>query len=203
MTRPFDPQPVRLEGIHVRLEPLARRHAEDLFEIGRDESIWAYMPRPVLKSVQDTQAMIDQALDVAATGSQIPFAIVDRRRGRAVGSTRYLDIRRPDRGIEIGWTWLGTAFQRTALNTEGKLLLLTHAFEDQGAVRVQLKTDLRNERSQRAIERLGAVREGVLRKHIILWNGFIRDTVYYSILDSEWPEVKRRLERLIKGGGGG
>ncbi|MBI4573960.1 MAG: GNAT family N-acetyltransferase [candidate division NC10 bacterium] len=203
MTIPFDPQPVRLEGIHVRLEPLARRHAEDLFEVGRDESIWAYMPRPVLKSVQDTQAMIDQALEVAAGGTQIPFAIIHRRSGRAVGSTRYLDIRRSDRGIEIGWTWLGAAFQRTALNTEGKLLLLTHAFEDQGAVRVQLKTDLRNARSQRAIERLGAVREGVLRKHIILWDGFIRDTVYYSILDSEWPEVKRRLERLLQRGQGG
>jgi RimJ/RimL family protein N-acetyltransferase len=203
MTGPFDPQPVRLEGIHVRLEPLGRRHAEDLFEVGRDESIWAYMPRPVLKSVQDTQAMIDQALEVAAGGTQIPFAILHRRSGRAVGSTRYLDIRRSDRGIEIGWTWLGAAFQRTALNTEGKLLLLTHAFEDQAAVRVQLKTDLRNARSQRAIERLGAVREGVLRKHIILWDGFIRDTVYYSILDSEWPEVKRRLEHLLQRGQGG
>ena len=203
MTRPFDPGPVTLEGVHVRLEPLARRHAGDLFEVGTDESIWAYMPRPVLKSVQDTQTMIGQALEVAAGGTQIPFAIIDRRSGRAVGSTRYLDIRRPDRGIEIGWTWLGAAFQRTALNTEGKLLLLTHAFEDQGAVRVQLKTDLRNERSQRAIERLGAVREGVLRKHIILWDGFIRDTVYYSILDSEWPEVKRRLEHLLQRGQGG
>jgi len=202
MTRPFDPQPVTLEGNHVRLEPLGRRHAEDLFEVGRDESIWAYMPRPVLKSVQDTQAMINQALEVAAGGTQIPLAIVDRRSGRAVGSTRYLDIRRPDRGIEIGWTWLGAAFQRTALNTESKLLLLTHAFEDQGAVRVQLKTDLRNERSQRAIERLGAIREGVLRKHIILWDGFIRDTVYYSILDGEWLEVKRRLEHLLQRGQG-
>ena len=203
MTRPFDPQPVRLEGVHVRLEPLARRHAEDLFEAGRDESIWAYMPRPVLKSVQDAQAMIDQALEVAAGGTQVPFAIVEGAGGKAIGSTRYLDIRRNDRGLEIGWTWLGTAFQRTPLNTECKYLLLTHAFEDQGAVRVQLKTDLRNECSQRAIERLGAVREGVLRKHIILWDGFIRDTVYYSIIESEWPEVKRRLQHLLRRGQGG
>ncbi len=123
--------------------------------------------------------------------------------GRGIGSTGYLDIRRNDRGIEIGWTWLGTAFQRTAPNTESKLLLLTHAFEDQGPVRVQLKTDLRNERSQRAVEHLGAVREGVLRKHIILWDGFIRDTVCCSSIESEWPEVKRRLELLLRRGQGG
>ncbi|MBI4841836.1 MAG: GNAT family N-acetyltransferase, partial [candidate division NC10 bacterium] len=134
---------------------------------------------------------------VSTGGTQIPFAIVERASGKAIGSTRYLDIRRGDRGLEIGWTWIGLPFQRTAVNTECKYLLLVHAFEDQRAVRVQLKTDLRNEASQRAIERLGAVREGVLRKHMVLWDGFIRDTVYYSIIDSEWPEVKRRLQRRL------
>jgi RimJ/RimL family protein N-acetyltransferase len=198
MTRGFDPQPVTLEGVSVRLEPLARRHAEDLFEVGKDETIWPYMPRPPLKSVQDTHAMIDQALEVAAGGTQIPFAIIERTNGKAIGSTRYLDIRPNDRGLEIGWTWVGTAFQRTVMNTECKYLLLCHAFEELGAVRVQLKTDLRNVRSQRAIERLGAVREGVLRKHIVLWDGFIRDTVYYSVIESEWPEVKRRLVQLLQ-----
>lgn len=197
MTRRFDPKPVRLEGSHVRLEPLARRHAEDLFEVGQDETIWPYMSRPPLKSVEDTRAWIDQALEVAATDTQIPFAIIERASGKAIGSTRYMDIRRNDRGLEIGWTWIGTAFQRTAMNTECKYLLLRHAFEDLGAVRVQLKTDLRNARSQRAIERLGAVREGVLRKHMVQWDGFIRDTVYYSVIESEWPEVKRRLEGLL------
>ena len=143
--------------------------------------------------------MIEQALEVAAGGTQLPFAIVHRGSGKGVGSTRYLDIRRSDRGLEIGWTWIGTDYQRTVINTECKYLLLRHAFEDLGAVRVQMKTDLRNVRSQRAIERLGAVREGVLRKHIVLWDGFIRDTVYYSVIHEEWPEVKRRLEGLLKG----
>lgn len=198
MTRTFDPQPVTLEGRHVRLEPLARRHAEDLFEVGREESIWPHMPRPPLKSVEDASAMIEQALEVASSGTQIPFAIIERASGRAMGSTRYLDIRRNDHGLEIGWTWIGTTFQRSVVNTECKYLLLRHAFEELGAVRVQLKTDLRNVRSQRAIERLGAVREGVLRKHIVLWDGYIRDTVYYSIIDREWPEVKRRLESLLQ-----
>jgi RimJ/RimL family protein N-acetyltransferase len=197
MTPQFDPQPVTLEGRHVRLEPLLPRHAPDLFEVGQDETIWAYMSRPPLKSVEDTSAWIDQTLEIAAGGSQIPFAIVERASDKAIGSTRYMDIRRHDRGLEIGWTWVGTAFQRTAVNTECKYFLLRHAFEEFGAVRVQLKTDLRNVRSQRAIERLGAVREGVLRKHIVLWDGFIRDTVYYSVIESEWPEVKRRLVGLM------
>jgi N-acetyltransferase len=198
MAGQFDPKPVTLEGRHVRLEPLLRRHAEDLFEIGKDETIWPYMSRPPLKSVPDTQGWIDQALGEAATGTQIPFAIIERASGKAIGSTRYLDIRRNDRGLEIGWTWIGTAFQRTTVNTECKYLLLRHAFEELGAARVQLKTDLRNLRSQRAIERLGAVREGVLRKHMVLWDDFIRDTVYYSVIESEWPEVKRRLEDLLE-----
>ena len=197
MTPVFYPQPVTLEGRHVRLEPLLPSHAENLFEVGQEETIWPYMPRPPLKSVQDARAMIDQALQVAASGTQIPFAIVERTSGKAIGSTRYLDIRRNDRGLEIGWTWIGTAFQRTVANTECKYLLLRHAFEDLSAVRVQLKTDLRNVRSQRAIERLGAVREGVLRNHMVLWDGYIRDTVYYSVIECEWPEVKRRLECLV------
>jgi RimJ/RimL family protein N-acetyltransferase len=185
MTRRFDPKPVTLGGSHVRLEPLLRRHAEDLFEVGQDETIWPYMSRPPLKSVEDVRAWIDQALEVAATDTQIPFAIIKRASGKAIGSTRYTDIRHNDRGLEIGWTWIGAAFQRTAMNTECKYLLLRHAFENLGAVRVQLKTDLRNARSQRAIERLGAVREGVLRKHMVQWDGFIRDTVYYSVIESE------------------
>ena len=200
MPEQFDPQPVTLEGRHVRLEPLALHHAEGLFEVGKDEMIWSYMPRPPLKCLQDAQVLIDQALEVAAAATQIPFAIIERKSGKAIGSTRYLDIRPNDRGLEIGWTWIGTAYQRTVVNTECKYLLLRHAFEDLGAVRVQLKTDLRNVRSQRAIQRLGAVREGVLRKHIVLWDGFIRDTVYYSVIESEWPEVKRRLEGLMEQG---
>ena len=193
----MNPQPVILEGSHVRLESLDLSHAEDLYAVGGDERIWRYMPRPKLSSVADAQEMIEAAKAAAADGSQIPFAVIERKNGRAVGSTRYLDIRRWDRGLEIGWTWLGTAYQRTPINTECKYLLLRHAFEALGVIRVQLKTDLRNERSQRAIERLGAIREGVLRKHMVLWDGFIRDTVYYSILDDEWPGVRRQLEALL------
>ncbi len=138
-------------------------------------------------------ALIEPALEELAAGRQIPFAIVDRAIGRAVGSTRYLDIQPANRGIEIGWTWIGTAHQRTAINTECKFLLLRHAFETLGAIRVQLKTDLRNERSQRAMERIGAAREGVLRQNMLLWDGHRRDSVYYSVLVDEWPRVRERL----------
>jgi RimJ/RimL family protein N-acetyltransferase len=192
------PQPIVLEGAHARLEPLDLSHAENLYAVGDDERIWLYMPRPKLISIADAREMIEEARAAAAGGSQIPFAVVDPKSGRAIGSTRYLDIRREDRGLEIGWTWLGTAYQRSPINTECKYLLLRHAFETLGAIRVQLKTDLRNDRSQKAIARLGATREGVLRKHMILWNGFVRDTVYYSILDDEWPAVRRRLEALLE-----
>ncbi len=183
--------------MHARLEPLEPRHAPDLFAVGQDEVVWRYMPQPAFKTLDDARRMITAAQEQAASGAQLPFAIVARTTGRAMGSTRYLDIRPKDRGVEIGWTWLGMAAQRTAINTECKYLLLRHAFEALGAVRVQLKTDLRNEQSQRAIERLGAIREGVLRKHMVLWNGVIRDTVYYSIVDTEWPAVRARLESLL------
>jgi len=192
----FDPVPVVLTGAHAIVMPLAPAHAADLFAAGGDDATWLYMPRPALRSVEDAGSMIRQALADSEDGGEIAFAIVERATGRAVGSTRYLDIARPHRALEIGWTWIGAAWQRTALNTECKLLLLTHAFEAQGAHRVTLKTDLRNERSQRAIERIGGVREGVLRRHRVCWDGSVRDTVYYGILDSEWPSVKARLDAM-------
>jgi RimJ/RimL family protein N-acetyltransferase len=189
--------PVALEGQYARLEPLEPKHAEGLFAIGQDEEIWRYLLRPRLESVPDALGFVEEALRVAATGSQLPFAIIDQKSNQVAGSTRYLDIRPHDRAIEIGSTWLGSNYQRTAINSECKYLLLRHAFEELGAVRVTLKTDGRNEQSQRAIERLGAVREGVLRKHMVMWDGYVRDTVYYSILDDEWPRVKNRLEGLL------
>jgi len=195
---PMNPAPITLKGEHARLEPLDGKHADGLFAIGQDEKIWRYLLRPKLESVADAQSFIEEALRVAAGGSQLPFAIVDQKSNRVAGSTRYLDIRANDHAIEIGSTWLGGDFQRTAINTECKYLLLRHAFEDLGAVRVTLKTDGRNEQSQRAIERLGAVREGVLRKHMVMWDGYIRDTVYYSILDSEWPAIRQRLEGFLR-----
>jgi RimJ/RimL family protein N-acetyltransferase len=153
------------------------------------------MPAP--PSLDAMNVWIREARERAAGATERPFAILDAPSGRAIGSTRYLDIRPEHRGLEVGWTWLGPAFQRTAINTECKLMLLTHAFESMGAVRVQLKTDARNLQSQRAIERLGAVREGVLRRHMILWDGYVRDSVMFSISDLDWPEVRTRLQGML------
>ena len=187
-----------LEGQHARLEPLAALHAPDLFAAAQDDSVWLYMPIPRPRTPADMQCMIDDALSAQDRGEQLPFAILERGSGRAIGSTRYLDLRLAHRGLEIGWTWITPAFQRSAINTECKLLLLTHAFETLGCLRVQLKTDARNLRSQAAIERLGATKEGVLRKHYVLWDGYVRDSVMYSITDEQWPEVRRRLSARLR-----
>jgi N-acetyltransferase len=190
-------QPVSLSGRFVRLEPLSHLHVPDLFVAGQDAAVWRYLPYGPMPTMADMHAWVDSMLALQAAGSDVPFGVVHLQSGRAIGCTRYMDIQRPHRGLEIGGTWYAPAHQRTAVNTECKLLLLEHAFERLGCVRVQLKTDLRNQRSQQAIERLGAMREGVLRRNMILPDGYIRDTVYYSILDSEWPAVKARLvERL-------
>jgi RimJ/RimL family protein N-acetyltransferase len=192
----MDPRPVVLEGSVVRLEPLAQAHTADLFAV-LDDEIWRFMPSAVARTIEDVRAMIDEAIAAARLGTEVPFAIVLRASGRAVGSTRYIDIRRAHRGLEIGWTWIGREWQRTAVNSECKRLLLEHAFEVLGALRVQLKTDARNTRSQRAIERLGAKREGVLRAHMVLADGFVRDSVMYSVIAAEWPSVKQGLERSL------
>ena len=191
-------EPVTLVGDVARLEPLDARHAEALYVAGRHSDIWAFMPVDPSASVQDMRAWIAAALAARDDGTQVPFAIVARATDACVGSTRYLAISPHDRGLEIGWTWLTPAVQRTAVNTECKYLLLRHAFETLGAIRVQLKTDRRNITSQRAIERLGAVREGVLRKHMIVRHGYQRDSVMYSITDDEWPAVKAGLEAKLR-----
>ena len=154
------------------------------------------MPVPPLTTLDAARAMIVDAVAEMEHGHEVAFAIIDRATGRAVGSTRFLDFQRPHRGLEIGWTWIGAAWRRTAINTESKLLLLTHAFEDLEAHRVTLKTDARNEASQRAVERIGGLREGVLRRHRVCWDGFVRDTVYYGITDLDWPAVKLRLTAM-------
>lgn len=193
----FDPVPVSLKGRHVSVEPLAVGHAEDLHVAGADREVWRYMPIPPPESIDDTKRWIGDALRKAEGGTEIPFAIVSTRSGKAVGSTRFLDINREHSSLEIGWTWLGKEFQRTPINTECKYLLLEHAFERLKAVRVQLKTDGRNLQSQTAIERIGAAREGTLRKHRRNWDGFVRDSVYFSIVETEWPAVKLRLVELM------
>jgi RimJ/RimL family protein N-acetyltransferase len=195
----MDVRPIILEGTAVRLEPLGMPHAADLLAAAQDPSIWSYMPEDPSASPAAMGDWIARSLQLQEIGTQLPFAIVDRASGRAVGSTRYLNIVPHDRGLEIGWTWLARAARRSIVNTECKYLLLRHAFEALGAIRVQLKTDRRNEISQRAIERLGAVREGVLRKHMIVQGGHQRDSVMYSVVDDEWPAVKARLESLLAG----
>ena len=188
--------PVTLRGRHVTLEPLDERHAPGIFDAMRDEEVCRYLAWPPPAALDETRAFIRDAKDLAARGQQVAFAQIWNGTGAAIGSTRYLDIRPKDRQVEIGSTFLGRAYWRTPVNTEAKYLLLRHAFESLGCVRVALKTDGRNTRSQAAIERLGAVREGVLRKHMNV-RGYQRDTVYYSILENEWPAVKTRLEALL------
>jgi len=191
--------PVVLSGTHVRLEPLSEVHIAGLAEAGRDPSIWRHMLYGQVTSPEKMAAWVRHRLRDKAPGTEQPFTVIHLESGKVAGATRYMDIRPQHRGLEIGGTWYGTAFQRTAVNTEAKYLLLRHAFETLGCIRVQLKTDLRNERSQKAIERIGAVREGVLRNHMILSDGVYRDTVYFSILDREWPAVKTHLEQLLAG----
>lgn len=189
--------PVTLEGQFLRLEPLSREHAQGLFNRGQQADDWAYMPRPCFVDVADCRHWIDEALD---TPGQVSFALVEKTGQRPIGSTRYLNIRTEHRGLEIGWTWLGRDWQGTAINTEAKLLLLEHAFENLGAIRVEFKTDARNRRSQAALKRLGALREGVLRRHMIVQEGFQRDSVYFSITDEDWPAVKAQLIARLQAG---
>ncbi len=191
----LDAQPVRLEGKYVRLEPLSQDHAQGLYARGREAAEWVYMPRRCFVDQADTRHWIDEAL---AAPDQLPFAIVERGKNKVAGSTRYLNIRPEHLSVEIGWTWLGQEWQRTAVNTETKLLLLRHAFERLGCQRVEFKTDARNLRSQRALERIGASREGVLRKHLVVQEDFPRDSVYFSVIDDDWPEVEKRLEVLLE-----
>jgi RimJ/RimL family protein N-acetyltransferase len=191
-------KPVVLEGRYVRLEPMTEEHIPALAEIGVGQDFWDFMVYGRMDSEQDMRGWVKDILSRAQKGTDLPFVALHLESGRVAGATRYLNIMPNDRGLEIGGTWYGLGFQRTAVNTECKYLLLTHAFETLGCIRVQLKTDSLNLRSQKAIERIGAVKEGVLRNHMILPNGRIRHSVYYSILDSEWSDVKKRLEEILK-----
>ena len=188
-------QEANLEGSQVRLEPLDQAHAQGLFVRGRHQPDRAYMPRGCFVDLADTRQWIDEA---RGSEGQQPFAIVETAKNKVAGSTRFLNFRPEHRSVEIGWTWLGQDWQRTGVNTEAKLLLLGHAFERMGCVRVEFKADARNLRSQRALERIGATREGVLRQHMIVQDDFVRDSVYFSVLDKEWAAVKDRLQLLLE-----
>jgi RimJ/RimL family protein N-acetyltransferase len=190
--------PVTLVGNSVRLEPLNEAHIPDLAEVGCDDRIWRLMRYGLIRTEQDMRAWVSQLLEGQAAGTDLPFAVIQLALGRVSGATRYMEIHPEYRGLEIGGTWYGLEFQRTVINTECKYLLLQYAFEVLGAIRVQFKADVRNEQSQRAIERIGAKREGILRNHMILPDGVRRDSVYYSIIDQEWPMVKERLEGLLE-----
>jgi RimJ/RimL family protein N-acetyltransferase len=194
----FDPQPVVLETALLRLEPLTLDHAAQLLECARISTIWRYLRVPQPKTVDDTRAFIQTALDNQAKGTEVPFASIHKGDNRVAGTTRFMDIRREHRGLEIGWTWIGIDYQRTFVNTHAKFLMLEHAFEKLGAIRVQIKTDVRNHGSRKAIERIGAKYEGTLRNHLINYDGHVRDTAMYSFIEKEWPERKRQLQlRLL------
>ncbi|MGG1661211.1 GNAT family N-acetyltransferase [Brevibacillus sp. NRS-1366] len=190
--------PVTLEGKLVRLEPMGSHHIEGLWEAGRFEQIWTYMSIDMAKP-EDARDFVEQALKNEREGTELPFVIVNQENGEIIGSTRFLTISRRDRGLEIGFTWLTPSVWKMSINTECKWLLLRHCFETLGCIRVQLKTDSRNLNSQRAIKRIGGIYEGVLRNHMVLRDGYIRDSVYFSIVDREWPSVNEKLQLLLFG----
>lgn len=185
--------PVTLNGKHVRLEPMTEAHVEGLTAVGLEDSIWKHMLYGNVRKENDIRRWVRDIL----SRPDLPFVAIHLASDRVAGATRYLNISPEHRGLEIGGTWYGPEFQRTAVNTECKYLLLQYAFETLGCIRVQFKTDMRNERSQKAIERIGAVKEGVLRNHMILPDGRYRDSVFFSILLSEWPDVKEKLKFLL------
>jgi N-acetyltransferase len=191
--------PVTLTGHLVRLEPLSDVHIPGLTEAGKDENIWKFMLYGDLTQPENMAAWVREILSRQAAGTDLPFTVIHLPSGRVAGATRYMEMRPAHKGLEIGGTWYAPDFQRSGVNTECKYLLLKYAFEMLGCIRVQFKADACNERSIRAIERIGAVREGQLRNHMILPDGRIRDSAYFSILDKEWPDVRKELEVKLAG----
>jgi RimJ/RimL family protein N-acetyltransferase len=187
---------VVLEGEHVRLEPLSLGHLDALCEVGLNLDLWKWISNPV-SSREDMESYVRSALEGQEHGTMLPFATVERASGRVVGSTRYGNIDMKNRRLEIGWTWVAKPWQRSTINTEAKLLMLRHAFGPLACNRVEFKTDALNEQSRLAILRLGAKLEGILRKHMTTAIGHVRDTVYFSIIDEEWPDVEQRLQEML------
>jgi RimJ/RimL family protein N-acetyltransferase len=188
---------ITLEGAHVRLEPLGLHHVDALTKVAVDSQIWQFTT-VVIRSADDMRKYIETALSWQSAGTAVPFVTIDRHSHQVIGSTRFANIDWDHRHAEIGWTWLNPKWWRTAINTEAKYLMLRHAFENWKCIRVELKTHAKNARSRAAILRLGAKEEGTLRRQLIQPDGSYRDTVYYSILDDEWPDVKRRLEEILR-----
>jgi N-acetyltransferase len=190
--------PVTLEGSTVRLEQIRREHAEIFWEIAKDslDDIFQWIPYRV-KTREDFQYLVEKIFEEQERGDSVAFATIERGSEQVIGSTRFMNIDRANRRVEIGSTWIIPARQRTAVNTEAKYLMLRHAFEVWNCFRVELKTDALNQRSRNAILRIGAKEEGTLRRHVLTWTGRVRDSVYFSILDSEWPSVKTTLEQRL------
>jgi len=190
--------PLRLEGPAVRLEPLRGEHVQPFWEVAKEglDDLFRWIPHS-MKTPDDFQRVVERTLEEQERGQSVAFATVERSSGSVVGSTRYMNIDRINRRVEIGSTWIAPPWQRTVVNTEAKYLMLRHAFEVWKCIRVELKTDAMNQKSRNAILRLGAKEEGTLRKHVVTWTGRIRDTVYFSILDTEWSDVKAKLEARL------
>ena len=197
---PIEIAPVTLDGTRVRMEPLdLARHRDGLFEIGLDPDLWRWT-QAIVRTPEDLERYLDEALREQAEGRSFPFATIDKASGRVAGCTRFSSIDRRNRRVEIGWTWVGRPFQRTHVNTEAKYLMMRHAFETLGCARAELKTNVLNRRSRDAMLRIGCVEEGVLRKHAVNDDGVWRDTIFYGVLDAEWPAVKARLEEMMRRG---
>lgn len=180
----------------MRLEPLSLDHLPGLVAVGLDPELWRWMPI-VVSTAEQMKELVETAIQDHQNNAALPFATIERSSGKVVGTTRLFNIEHTHRRVEIGWTWIARPWQRTAVNTEAKFLMLRHAFEKLGCIRVELKTDSLNERSRAAILRLGAKEEGTLRNHMIVSTGRIRHTIYFSILDSEWSVVKAGLEAKL------
>ncbi|NGY03530.1 GNAT family N-acetyltransferase [Solimonas terrae] len=185
-----------LSGEHVRLEPLQAMHLDALIAVGSDPAIWAWYPESAA-TPDGMRRFVEVSLAARAAGTALPFVQIDAASGRIIGSTRFGAFDQRHRRAEIGWTWLAPAYQRTPINTESKYLMLRHAFEALGLMRVEFKTDVLNEKSRRALKRIGASEEGVFRRHMLTESGRVRDSVYFSVVDVEWPHVKRHLETLL------
>lgn len=190
-------EPVVLDGKFVRLEPMEAGHVDALWEAGAEPELWRWTVSNIA-SRDDMQRYVETALDEMRRGVSLPFVTVEREAGQIVGSTRFGNIDTENRKVEIGWTWIDTRWQRTHVNTEAKLLMLTHAFEVWKCIRVELKTDKLNEKSRNAIRRIGATEEGILRNHMITESGRLRDTVFFSIIESEWPQSRAALEEKLR-----
>jgi N-acetyltransferase len=193
-------EPITLEGQRVRLEPLSMQHHAALCAVGLMEEIWKWTTSLVL-TPDDMWTYMETALREQAEGQSLPFATIDKATNTIVGSTRFGNIDRANRRVEIGWTWINPHWQRTHINTEAKYLMLRHAFETWQCIRVELKTDSLNEKSRSAILRIGAKEEGTLRNHMVTYSGRLRHSVYFSVIDSEWPQVKANLEAKMANSG--